>query len=81
MQIWRDTMEILQWVLITLLALIIIRRFLPVKGITNISVEQVKEKFSDKGVQFIDVRIHLENIKQITGRNSLIYPFQNCQGN
>lgn len=56
MQIWRDTMEILQWVLITLLALIIIRRFLPVKGITNISVEQVKEKFSDKGVQFIDVR-------------------------
>lgn len=73
-------MEILQWVLITLLALIIIRRFLPVKGITNISVEQVKEKFSDKGVQFIDVRIP-ENIKQITGRNSLIYPFQNCQGN
>ncbi|MCU9615002.1 rhodanese-like domain-containing protein [Caldibacillus lycopersici] len=49
-------MDIIQWIIIILIALFVIRHFLPTKGITTISIEQTKNKFKDKNVQFIDVR-------------------------
>ena len=49
-------MDIIQWIIIIFIALFVINRFLPIKGITNISVEEVKNKFKDNNVQFIDVR-------------------------
>lgn len=47
---------IIQWVLIIGIAWFILQRFIPVKGITNISTQEAKDKFSDKNVQFVDVR-------------------------
>ena len=49
-------MEILQWVILALVILFFVNRFMPVKGIANISVEEAKGKFKDNKVQFIDVR-------------------------
>lgn len=46
----------IQWILIVGIAWFIVRRFMPVKGILNISIQEAKEKFSDKNVQFVDVR-------------------------
>lgn len=47
---------IIQWVLIIGIAWFILKRFIPVKGISNISTQEAKDKFSDKNVQFVDVR-------------------------
>lgn len=49
-------MDMMQWVIILLIVGFFAIRFLPVKGVTNITVQQAKEKFSHKDVQFIDVR-------------------------
>ena len=49
-------MGILQWIFIILIVLFVINRFVPKKGITNITVQEAKDKFKDKSVQFIDVR-------------------------
>ncbi|MBU5466255.1 rhodanese-like domain-containing protein [Virgibacillus sp. MSJ-26] len=49
-------MDIIQWIFIILIALFVINRFIPKKGITNITVQEAKDKFKDKSVQFIDVR-------------------------
>ncbi|RKQ37292.1 rhodanese-like domain-containing protein [Oceanobacillus halophilus] len=49
-------MDIIQWIFIIIIAVFLIQRFMPVKGITNITTEQAKNKFKDKDVQFIDVR-------------------------
>lgn len=49
-------MDIIQWLLFILIAFFIVNRFLPTKGVTNISVGEAKDKFNDKNVQFIDVR-------------------------
>ncbi|MEH7223656.1 rhodanese-like domain-containing protein [Bacillus sp. JJ1566] len=49
-------MDMIQWIIIILLALFVFRRFIPTKGITNITVQEAKDKFKDKSVQFIDVR-------------------------
>lgn len=46
----------IQWILILAIAWFLLRRFMPAKGITNISVQEAKNKFSDKNIQFIDVR-------------------------
>jgi len=47
---------IIQWVLIIGIAWFILQRFIPVKGIANISTQEAKDKFSNKNVQFVDVR-------------------------
>lgn len=49
-------MDIIQWIIFIFIALFVINRFLPTKGVTNIAVAEVKNKFKDKNVQFIDVR-------------------------
>ncbi|GAA0502627.1 rhodanese-like domain-containing protein [Salinibacillus aidingensis] len=49
-------MDMIQWILLILLAFLLINRFMPVKGITNIASQQAKDKFKDKNVQFVDVR-------------------------
>lgn len=46
----------IKWLIILLLVVFIMRRFLPTKGVTNLSVQEAKEKLKDKQVQFIDVR-------------------------
>ncbi|HLQ71966.1 MAG TPA: rhodanese-like domain-containing protein [Bacillota bacterium] len=48
--------SIIQWILIVGIILFISRRFLPVKGISNISTQEAKNKFKNKDIQFIDVR-------------------------
>lgn len=52
----RDKMDMIKWILVILIGLFIINRFIPKKGITNITVQEAKDKLKDKDVQFIDVR-------------------------
>lgn len=49
-------MDIIQWLFIISLVLFVIYRFIPTKGVTNITIQETKDKFKDKKVQFIDVR-------------------------
>jgi len=49
-------MDFIQWIFIILIGLYVLNRFIPKKGITNITIEEAKGKFKDKTVQFIDVR-------------------------
>jgi rhodanese-related sulfurtransferase len=49
-------MDIIQWIFIILIAGFFISRFIPVKGIKNISVQEAKIKCKDKLVQCVDVR-------------------------
>ncbi|AWI11504.1 sulfurtransferase [Compostibacillus humi] len=53
-------MEIFQWILLIIIVVFFVNRFMPVKGITNISVQEAKDKFKDKNVQFVDVRTPAE---------------------
>lgn len=47
---------VIQWLLFVAIIWFILQRFLPVKGITNISTQEVKNKLNNKKLQFIDVR-------------------------
>jgi rhodanese-related sulfurtransferase len=49
-------MGIMESILLILIIVFLVNRFMPVKGITNISVQEAKDKFKDNNVQFIDVR-------------------------
>ncbi|MRG85740.1 rhodanese-like domain-containing protein [Salinibacillus xinjiangensis] len=49
-------MDIVQWIIIAIAAYFVVSRFIPVKGIENITTEQAKAKFKVKKVQFVDVR-------------------------
>jgi rhodanese-related sulfurtransferase len=49
-------MEIVNYILIGLLVLFIIKRYIPVKGIKTISAEQLKSELKNKNNQLIDVR-------------------------
>lgn len=49
-------LEIVQYVLIGLLLLFLIKRLMPAKGIRAISTAQLKEQLDDRSKQFIDVR-------------------------
>ena len=49
-------MGIFEWILIGFIIIFFANRFMPAKGVTNISVQEAKDKFKDKNVQFIDVR-------------------------
>lgn len=50
-------MGIVQWIIIILAIIFIITRFIPVKGVGNVSSNDVKDKLGNKRhIQFIDVR-------------------------
>lgn len=49
-------MNSIQWILIILIVVFVMGRFMPTKGVTNITTQEAKKKSTDKKVQFIDVR-------------------------
>lgn len=49
-------MDIIQIIIVALVIAFFFSRFMPVKGVSNISVQEAKDKFKDSNVQFIDVR-------------------------
>src|SRR5690625_8037305 len=49
-------MEYVVYIIIGLLILFMISRMLPVKGVKNLSPNEIKPKLKDRKVQFIDVR-------------------------
>ena len=49
-------MDSITWILIAAIIVLVASRFMPAKGINNISVQEAKDKFNSKDVQFIDVR-------------------------
>ncbi|MDY0409748.1 rhodanese-like domain-containing protein [Virgibacillus soli] len=49
-------MDIMQLIFVIIIALFVILRFLPTKGVTNITIQEAKDKLKDKDIQFIDVR-------------------------
>ena len=49
-------MGVVEWIIIAIIIALLVNRFMPVKGITNINVEEAKNKMKDKNVQCIDVR-------------------------
>lgn len=53
-------MDLMQWIILILFIAFIWSRFMPVKGVSNISVQEAKDKFKDANVQFIDVRTPME---------------------
>ncbi|WP_156289466.1 rhodanese-like domain-containing protein [Oceanobacillus salinisoli] len=46
----------MEWIPIVFIIAFFFNRFMPIKGITNITVQEAKNKFKDNHVQFIDVR-------------------------
>lgn len=49
-------MDLITLILIAIIIVLIARIVMPSKGVTNINVQEAKNKFNDKNVQFIDVR-------------------------
>jgi len=49
-------MSVFSWLIIILLVIFIINRFMPTKGVKNITVQEAKDKLKDKQIQLIDVR-------------------------
>ncbi|WP_047981112.1 rhodanese-like domain-containing protein [Ornithinibacillus contaminans] len=49
-------MDFREWIIIGLIVVFIVSRFIPVKGITNITTGEAKQKMDGKNIQFIDVR-------------------------
>lgn len=49
-------MQYLNYLIIALFLFLIVKRFLPTKGITNISTTDLKIVLNDKNKQFVDVR-------------------------
>lgn len=53
-------MEYINYAIFALLLLLLIKRFIPVKGIRNISTSELKSELNDNKKQFIDVRTPVE---------------------
>lgn len=49
-------MDFINFVLIGLIILFVAGRFIPVKGVKNITTQELKTELKDKNKQFIDVR-------------------------
>ncbi|WP_188455329.1 rhodanese-like domain-containing protein [Virgibacillus oceani] len=49
-------MGMIQWIILIGIVAFVIRKFMPVKGVSQATVLEAKKKFNDKNVQFIDVR-------------------------
>lgn len=46
----------MEYMIITLIIVLIVQRFLPTKGVRQISTAQLKNELNDKHMQYIDVR-------------------------
>jgi rhodanese-related sulfurtransferase len=68
-------MDINYWLLAIIIVILIVTRFLPVKGITNITTTEAKKKFNQKNIQFLDVRTPGEYNRshQVPFRNIPLY--------
>lgn len=64
-------METYQWLLIIVLAIYMLYRYIPRKGITQITAAEAKQKIADQKIQFVDVRTTQEF------RNRSVAPFRN----
>ncbi|MFZ7945043.1 MULTISPECIES: rhodanese-like domain-containing protein [Bacillaceae] len=49
-------MQLVNYLILALFLFFIIKRFLPIKGVTNISTADLKRVLNDKNKQFVDVR-------------------------
>lgn len=49
-------MDYVNYLIIALFLFLIFRRYLPTKGVNNISTTQLKNELKDKNKQFVDVR-------------------------
>ena len=49
-------MNFITWIFLIVIIALMLRMFLPVKGVSNITSQEAKEKFKQKDVQFVDVR-------------------------
>lgn len=65
-------MQYLNYIIIALFIIFIIKRFLPIKGVTNISTAELNSILNDKNKQFVDVRTpgefkgnHIKGFKNI----------------
>lgn len=48
------------WIIVVLISIYFLYQMMPVKGVENISTEDLKEKLRNKNVQLIDVRTPME---------------------
>ncbi|MGA4721100.1 rhodanese-like domain-containing protein [Fictibacillus nanhaiensis] len=65
-------MEYLNYILFALIIWFIVQRFMPTKGVKNISTQELKAELKDKKKQFIDVRTQGEfNSYHISGFNNI----------
>src|SRR5699024_3471796 len=53
-------MDILQWIIMIIAVVFVVRFILTLKGVSNITAKEAKDKFKEKDVQFIDVRTPAE---------------------
>ncbi|WP_423801772.1 rhodanese-like domain-containing protein [Neobacillus sp. SAB-20_R2A] len=65
-------MEYVNYLIIAVLLYFVIKRFLPTKGVNNISTTELKAELNDKSKQFVDVRTpgefkgnHIKGFKNI----------------
>lgn len=65
-------MQYVTYIIIALLLFFMIKRFVPAKGISNISTQELKTQLNEKNKQFIDVRTpgefrgsHIKGFKNI----------------
>lgn len=65
-------MELINYLLIAFLVFVILKRFIPTKGVRNISTTELKNELKDKNKLFVDVRTpdefkgnHIKGFKNI----------------
>src|SRR5690348_3153523 len=65
-------MQYIEYIVIALLLFFMFKRFLPTKGVNNISTSELKTQLNDKNKQFVDVRTlgefkgnHIKGFKNI----------------
>lgn len=65
-------MQYLEYIVIALFLFFMFKRFLPIKGVSNISTAELKTLLNDKNKQFVDVRTpgeykgnHIKGFKNI----------------
>jgi rhodanese-related sulfurtransferase len=49
-------MQYIEYIVIALFLFLMFKRFLPIKGVSNISTVELKTQLNDKNKQFVDVR-------------------------
>jgi rhodanese-related sulfurtransferase len=49
-------MQYAEYIIIALFLFMMFKRFLPIKGVSNISTSELKAQLNDKNKQFVDVR-------------------------